>query len=429
MANVHAPMRGERLEGLLYKAGRARYTGRSVATPSTALASAQRPGVVDAAPPTPKALTTRYLDFWLLGGASIVVWLAMISVQGFRGNWAVDQHYVNLTVTVASLALVLNYPHFLLSYKLAYTRGGAFILGYWWQLIAVPILLTGLFAAAYVFFDVPVESLSMVTSASQTLGGLGVNAQVIAGPRLGDLLFTAAFNLMIFTIGWHYTKQVFGCMMVYAHYDAYPMTRTQRELTRWALLSIWGMNFIHHNIGGDFTEFEGFSYSSLDMPDVAAPISLAVVGLGFSLVLYKVFYANYAATGQRPGLNMLAPFLALYVWWLPQTRQYEFYFLLVPLFHSLQYLAFVYKMEDARLRAQPHREIRVTTIIAGVVIAGWLAFEYVPNTIDTRFGTFDALGMFFFFTAAMLFINIHHYFIDNVIWRFKDPKVREYLLH
>ena len=40
---------------------------------------------------------------------------------------------------------------------------------------------------------------------------------------------------------------------------------------------------------------------------------------------------------------MLVPVIALYVWWMPQTRQYEFYFLLTPLFHSLQYLAFVYK--------------------------------------------------------------------------------------
>jgi hypothetical protein len=28
----------------------------------------------------------------------------------------------------------------------------------------------------------------------------------------------------------------------------------------------------------------------------------------------------------------------------------------------------------------------------------------------------------------MLFINIHHYFIDNVIWRFRDPVVRQRLL-
>ena len=35
---------------------------------------------------------------------------------------------------------------------------------------------------------------------------------------------------------------------------------------------------------------------------------------------------------------------------------------------------------------------------------------------------------FFFFTAAMLFINVHHYFFDNVLWRFKNPEVRAYLL-
>ena len=29
----------------------------------------------------------------------------------------------------------------------------------------------------------------------------------------------------------------------------------------------------------------------------------------------------------------------------------------------------------------------------------------------------------------MLFINIHHYFIDNVIWRFTDPEVRAHLLN
>ena len=394
---------------------------------SVSTAFAPRPGATaDAAPQ--RALTTRFLDFWLIGGASIVVWLVMISVQGFRGSWAVDQHFQNLTLTAASLSLLVNYPHFLLSYKLAYTRGRSFIFEHWWQLIAVPLLLVGLFVAAYRFYEVPVDSLAVVRSASTTIGSWGRNANVLAGPRVGDLLFTAAFNLMIFTIGWHYTKQVFGCMMVYSHYDRYPLTPAQRALTKWALLSIWGMSFVYNNIGGAFTTFAGFSYSSLDLPDIAGPMSEVIVAAGFLLVLYKVFYANYKATGQRPSLNLLAPFVALYVWWVPQLRQEDFYFLLVPLFHSLQYLAFVYKMEDARLGRVPHREAWATAIIAGVVVGGWLAFEFVPNTIDTRLGTSDAFGMFFFFTAAMLFINIHHYFIDNVLWRFKDPEVRAYLL-
>jgi hypothetical protein len=67
-------------------------------------------------------------------------------------------------------------------------------------------------------------------------------------------------------------------------------------------------------------------------------------------------------------------------------------------------------------------------LVTGLVMAGWLAFEMVPNTLDTALGTFGAWHMFFFFTAAMLFINVHHYFIDNVLWRFKDPEVRAYLL-
>ena len=374
------------------------------------------------------ALTTRFLDFWLLGGASILVWAVMVALQGFRASWAVDQHFANLAVTTASLALLANYPHFLMSYKLAYSRGLDFVLAHWWQLLAVPALLVGLFAAAYAFYDVPVEQLTPVVRASETVRTWGANPQVLSGPRLGDLLFTAAFNLMIFTIGWHYTKQVFGCMMVYAHFDAYPLTKGQRELTKWALLSIWGMNFIYTNLEGEFRAFGTFSYSSLDLPDPAAPISELIVGAGFLLVLYKVFYANYAAAGRLPSVNLLVPFVALYIWWLPQTRQYEFYFLLVPLFHSLQYLAFAYKMEDARLRDTPHRQLRATVIVLGIIGAGWAAFELLPNVMDTRLGTFDAWGMLFFFTAAMLFINIHHYFIDNVIWRFKDPQVRNYLL-
>ena len=217
-------------------------------------------------------------------------------------------------------------------------------------------------------------------------------------------------------------------MMVYAYFDRYAMTPAQREMTKWALLSIWGMNFVYNNLSGAQSTFSQFNYNVLDLPDVAAPISLFIVLAGLLTVVYKVFYVNYRSTGQRPSLNLLVPFIALYVWWLPQTRQYEFYFLLTPLFHSLQYLAFVYKMEDGRLRTVAHREARATALVVGLVLAGWLAFEFVPNTVDTTLGTFNSWQMFFFFTAAMLFINIHHYFIDNVLWRFRDPQVRAYLL-
>jgi len=252
--------------------------------------------------------------------------------------------------------------------------------------------------------------------------------RVLSGPKLGDLLFTSAFNLMLLTVGWHYTKQVFGCMMVYGYFDGYKMTQAQRDLTKRALLTIWVMNFVYTNIGGAQNVFSQFRYYSFDLPDIAGPLSQLLVLGGLVLVIWKVFYANYRDHGAVPSVNMLVPFVALYVWWMPETRQFEFYFLLTPMFHSLQYLAFVYKMEHTRLRAEPRRELKATVLVTGLVMAGWLAFEMVPNTLDTALGTFGAWHMFFFFTAAMLFINVHHYFIDNVLWRFKDPEVRAYLL-
>jgi len=375
-----------------------------------------------------QALTTRFVDFWLLGGASLLAWLVMFGTQGFRAAWAIDQHFKNLTVTTASLSLLINYPHFLISYKLAYSRGRAFVTAHWWQLLVVPAALIAIFAFAYAYYSTPVSQLPIFSMLSSDLRGLGTNAQAFSGPRLGDLLFGLTFNVMIFTVGWHYTKQVFGCMMVYAYFDKYRFTPFQRTLTKYALLSIWWLNFVTANVSGAQNNFSQFKYYAFDLPDILVPLTTFLVYAGFVLVVYEVFWKNYRERGQAPGVNMVVPFLALYVWWLPITRQYEFYFLLTPFFHSLQYLAFVYKMEDTRLRGLRNPEIRGTILAFSIVVAGWLAFEFVPNEIDTALGTFNSWQMFFFFTAAMLFINIHHYFIDNVLWRFKDPEIQKYLL-
>ena len=375
-----------------------------------------------------RALTTRYLDFWLLGGASILVWLVMFTFQSFRSSWAVDQHFKNLAVTTATLSLLVNYPHFLVSYKLAYSRGRQFVLGHVWQLVAVPALLMGLFALAYAGFDRPAASTPGLAGLSRLLAWLGGNARVVEGPRLGDVLFTAAFNVMLLTVGWHYTKQVFGCMMVYAHFDGYALDARQRSTIKWALLSVWWLTFAETNRAGSRFSFSEFTYYAFDLPDWLVPLTEAAVYGGFIAVVWTVFWKNYRERRVMPSLNMVVPFVALYLWWLPRTRQSEFYLLLTPLFHSLQYLTFVYRMEHRRLETGPRTEVRATVLVVALVTAGWLAFELIPNSLDVQLATYGSWRMFFFFTAAMLFINIHHYFIDNVLWRFRDQDVQRYLL-
>src|SRR5437763_5465867 len=98
---------------------------------------------------------------------------------------SIHLHCKSLTVTTASLSLLVNYPHFLVSYKLAYGRGRAFVTSHWWQLLAVPAVLIATFAYAYAYYAVPVSQLPIVSLLSRDLTGLGNNARVLSGPRLG----------------------------------------------------------------------------------------------------------------------------------------------------------------------------------------------------------------------------------------------------
>jgi len=59
---------------------------------------------------------------------------------------------------------------------------------------------------------------------------------------------------------------------------------------------------------------------------------------------------------------------------------------------------------------------------------GWFALLGLPGTLDQAApydrGVWGA-GLFLF--MIFMFINIHHYFIDNVIWRKENDEVRQYL--
>ncbi len=99
-----------------------------------------------------RALTTRYIDFWLLGGASIAVWAFMFALHPVRKwSWAVDHHYANAFAISNTIALFINYPHFMASYALAYRKGWRFIREHWLQLVLVPIVLAFLLTWAYDF--------------------------------------------------------------------------------------------------------------------------------------------------------------------------------------------------------------------------------------------------------------------------------------
>jgi len=374
-------------------------------------------------------LTTQSVDFWLLGGASIVLWTAMFLLEdGGRDSWAIDHHFRNLLALSGSLALVGNYPHFMASYRLAYSQGTPFVLKNWLQLIVVPVTLVIALAVSYLHFKTPAPG-GALPGLNTALNAIGLQTQMGLAPSMGQELMSLLIQFMFFTVGWHYAKQTYGCMRVMAHFDGYTLSKGQWLLIKAGLFSVWFCSFAWANTGSPERAMHGISYVTFGLPSWVNTIAL-VAFLYLLLAAILMFRAIRIETGKLPSVNMLVAPVAFILWWLPPFVQIEFYLWIVPFFHSVQYLGFIYKIERERvIDYRPEQGSFSGGLIGlGLILVGFAAFELVPNSLDHMLGTQENLGVWFFFAAAVLFINVHHYFIDNVIWRFHNPRIRKYLL-
>ena len=121
--------------------------------------------------------------------------------------------------------------------------------------------------------------------------------------------------------------------------------------------------------------------------------------------------------------------------------------LFVPALHSVQYLAVVWRYQLGYERDRPgageplgsvltssiaskkyHLNMALFVILGAVL--GAIGFWAIPIFLQVIvaydagiFGT--TMFMFIFF----IFINVHHYFLDNVIWRRENPDMRRYLFN
>jgi hypothetical protein len=384
-----------------------------------------------------QAIISPGLDFWLLGGFSIVVWLLMIVANPFRTHdYTVENHFSNIVPLFATLSLVVNYPHFIVSYKLAYQRGKPFILKHWFCLIAVPLTLIAVFFGAYhALHYIPTPGSAVLEKINLMIASTGLVYRLGQMPTWGHEVFGWALLLMYLSVGWHYSKQIFGCMMVYSRYDEYSISNRQRNFLKANLFSLWGLNFLRSQ-----TRFEGMSpgagdYFGVQFVFIGLPEVLYWVTSAFSLVslgwvLYFVFYKNWKEKNLIPSLTMIIPWIAFHLWWAPVFDQSEFSLYAVPFFHSLQYLAFVHKIEKNPnpTPSKLNPGWKDATKIITILLIGILAFELIPGLLDRSYRTKDTLEVWYFLASAALVINIHHYFIDSVIWKLGDPEIRKKLL-
>jgi hypothetical protein len=368
-----------------------------------------------------------------MGGASILLWLILCIAQPFRYDSEILQgRFLQMGAVFSIMTLFCNHPHFMITYKFSYGRGARFILQHWLTLLVVPAALMLLYGIAYVKFSTQIGEWPSVKAFNAVTGKLGLNYRLGTLGNLGTELLSFSILLMNLTVGWHYSKQVFGCTMVYARYDSYLMSTFQRRLIKASLFSVAIFNFLSRSIYAP--EYNSKSVKEayffnvplvpIGLPSILIPITAAICALLAIAVLVGVFFSNYRRTGKWPSPNLVVAWLAFCVWWVPVVRQTEFYFIAIPFFHSLQYLPFAHRLETYADRKDRMESVRSTIRLAALLLIGFAAFELVPSILDDRLGTRWLKDGQFFMIAIPISINIHHFFMDSVIWKFNREEIR-----
>ena len=374
-----------------------------------------RPGSASEAPPREACLFHPVVDFLCLGGGSLVVFAALAMLRGSPALLP--------AVVAGSLMLhyVLNFPHFAFSYQIFYRNFPAKAFGgdlpvalrarYVVAGIVVPLAMVAYFAFAYV---------------------------------KGDAVLLGFFaNVTFFLVGWHYVKQGYGMLIV----DAVLKKRFFADGEKKALLvnayACWGFYWLAANWWVAERNFMGFKYAMLSVP---LPVLYAAAGVAAmtSAWAFWMLARKWRTEGRPPPLaGAFAYGASLYVWLF--LRLDPLLFLLVPTFHSLQYITVVarYRMNVERGRpdgaAAPRSTIvaryvptvahlRLVAFLVIGVLLGYAGFVAVPgllgNFVAYDRATFGAAMFLFMFWS---FINVHHYFLDNVMWRRENPDTGKYL--
>jgi len=360
------------------------------------------------------------VDFLILGGGSAIV-LVLAALLLPSGISAPQQ-----AVLVAVLMTLINQPHFAHSYQIFYRnfRAKAFGSEYPRALrlrylnagIVVPVLLIGFLA--FGVFDAFKERQARV--------------------------LTYGANLMFFLVGWHYVKQGYGILIVDSVKKRMFLSNTAKTILRLNGYACWlaawfGLN---HTIA-TAVRYAGLNYYTLPIPTPVYYLAIAAA-VATTLAMLTALALQWEKVRTLPWNGVIAYLVTVYLW-IVFVRVSPMFLLLVPTFHSLQYMAVVWRYQlnaGASPAAQPSRfqpsaiqriwpDGTLRRLAVFVVIGtalGFLGFVALPYLLDASVSYDESVyGPSLFVFLFYIFINVHHYFLDNVMWRRGNPDIQKHV--
>ncbi len=327
-----------------------------------------------------------WLDAAMLGGLSIVTFVVLrLFFDGTARPAGIIQ-------AAATLSVFVNYPHFS--------------------------------ATVYRLYQSP----DNIRQFPVTAFGLPVLiiAAVAASLWQPELVAPYFLILFLFWSPFHYSGQTIGITMLYARRGNFEIGQWQRLALSTFVYSTFFVSFAHAHITSMVRY--GVTIPIIQIPAWFDAISIAVMCAGALSFLYFV-YRWSRANSRIPPPIILLPAFTQFVWFFPATQSMMFYEF-IPLFHSLQYLYIAWAMQIG-LRvsqpqgARPYRSVfkeswrwALSNYVGGMLL--FIALPWVVYWVDLPLITSAGIVI-----AA---VNIHHFFVDGVIWKIRNVSARSPLM-
>lgn len=363
--------------------------------------------------PAARATPGPLAEFLVTGGATLLLFPLSLLV---RRVWKLDDAEYAIGFATFYGAYVINDPHFAVTYLLFYkdVRARATSPVY-------PLAQRVRFTVAG--FVVPIVLAAWALTAiarrdAQTLGWM--------------------VQLMYLLVGWHYAKQGFGVLSVLSARRGVMLTARERLAFLAHCFTGWAFAWSNPATAAREYEEKGVVYLALGHPrwlEIATGFALAASSIALVVVLAERWRRERRLLPTAPLLGFL---VTIWSWTIYSSADRLIQYI-IPALHSIQYIYFVWLMKRNEARAEVGPPIfgrpvaaRVAIMAVSALALGWLFFHGAPGLFDAmaapprhlRRTVVDDMGPTPFLAGLFVIVNVHHYFMDHVIWRRENPDTR-----
>jgi hypothetical protein len=349
------------------------------------------------------------VELLLVGGLTPLLFPLSWLLQKRMG---IDPAELAVGFTMFHAAHVINDPHFAVTYLLFYKDARARAFGG-----AFPPLQRVRYVVAGIVVPIVLASWAAV--------GLATKSAVTIGWMI---------EAMFMLVGWHYVKQGFGVMMVLSARRGVSFLRRERLAILAHCFAGWAYAWASPASPPREVEERGLVYTALAHP-LALDVGTGLVFVATTIVMAVLLALKWRRERRLPIATPLVAMLCSVWAWSIYSGIDPLIRYMIPALHSAQYLYFVWLLKGNEARERERApffdtaaKARLGLLAAAALGLGWVLFHGVPDLFDgalvSKKDRLSSLGPTPYLAAINAVVNIHHYFMDHVIWRRENPLTR-----